>query len=59
MRVMASGVNFIDVYVRQGRYSNQTPFTSDRKLLGLLRRWAKEWQGGSRCLVQHLGYLQH
>jgi NADPH2:quinone reductase len=36
IRVAASGVNFIDLYVREGRYGNQTPFTPGQEATGTI-----------------------
>jgi len=36
IRVAASGVNFIDLYVREGRYGNQTPFTPGQEAAGTI-----------------------
>jgi threonine dehydrogenase-like Zn-dependent dehydrogenase len=36
IRVAASGVNFIDLYVREGRYGNQAPFTPGQEAAGMI-----------------------
>jgi D-arabinose 1-dehydrogenase-like Zn-dependent alcohol dehydrogenase len=36
IRVAASGVNFIDLYVREGRYGNQTPFRPGQEAAGTI-----------------------
>jgi NADPH2:quinone reductase len=36
IRVAASGVNFIDLYVREGRYGKQTPFTPGQEAAGMI-----------------------
>jgi NADPH2:quinone reductase len=38
IRIAASGVNFIDIYVREGRYTHQTQFIPDRKLRELSKQ---------------------
>jgi NADPH2:quinone reductase len=34
IRVAASGINFVDVFVREGRFGNQTPFTPGQEAAG-------------------------
>ena len=34
IQVVASGVNFIDIYVREGRYANKPPFTPGQEAAG-------------------------
>jgi len=41
IRVAASGVNFIDLYVREGRYANPVPFVPDRRPPARLQLLAK------------------
>jgi NADPH2:quinone reductase len=36
IRVAASGINFIDLFVREGRYGNQTPFTPGQEASGIV-----------------------
>ncbi len=34
IRVVVTGVNFIDLYVREGRYGNELPFTPGQEAAG-------------------------
>ena len=36
IRVVASGVNFIDIFVREGRYNNPLPFTPGQEAAGIV-----------------------
>jgi len=36
VKIAAAGVNFIDVYFREGRYSTPTPFTSGQEAAGIV-----------------------
>jgi NADPH:quinone reductase len=36
VQVAASGVNFIDLYVREGRYGNKPPFTPGQEAAGTI-----------------------
>ena len=36
IRVAASGINFVDLFVREGRFGNQTPFTPGQEAAGIV-----------------------
>jgi NADPH:quinone reductase len=56
IRVAASGVNFIDFYVREGRYANLVPFIPGQEASGTIaavREGVRSLKEGSRRMVQH------
>lgn len=51
VKIEASGVNFIDVYFREGRYPTQLPFISGREMAGVVTdvgKDVKEFRPGDR-----------
>ena len=51
VKIEASGVNFIDVYFREGRYPTQLPFISGREMAGVVTdvgKDVKEFRAGDR-----------
>jgi len=58
VKVAAAGVNFIDVYFREGRYPNQPPFTLGQEAAGAVSELGSEvkaWKVGDR--VAYVGAL--
>lgn len=59
VRIVASGVNFIDVYQRTGRYANQLPFTLGTEAAGIVEAvgpGARDVKTGDRVAwASHLG----
>jgi NADPH2:quinone reductase len=51
VKISASGVNFIDVYFREGRYPNQPPFVDGQEAAGVITEVGSAvtgWQAGDR-----------
>jgi NADPH2:quinone reductase len=36
IQIAASGINFVDLFIREGRYGNQTPFTPGQEAAGIV-----------------------
>src|ERR1700724_867159 len=58
VKISAAGVNFVDTYLREGRYPTQLPFVNGQEAAGVVTELGgavTEWKPGDRVAYTSVG----